>query len=180
MHCQEVCKIQNNSFDSNSKTTIGTDFISKKILVEGKLRNLQIWTPSGGARFKKVAISVCKGAHGLVFVYDITNFESFHDLKNWMEEVESSVPPSLPKIIVGNKCDLFRLRAVEETYAQKFADDLGVRNIETSAKEGKNIDEIFVTLATQIVETAPLLDRPSSPTPSGVFFSKFFNKSVSS
>ena len=85
------------------------------------------------------------GANGILYVYDITNKESFHRLKNWLNDSKGNVSPETEMIIVGNKIDLEENRVVSKKEAEDFATEKGFLFYEVSAKTGEQIEELFNT-----------------------------------
>ena len=86
-------------------------------------------------------------------VYDITKMESFRNVELWFQEIDKNAGVYTRKILVGNKVDLEEERAVPYRDAKEFADNFGVTLIEASAKEAKNVDECFMRMAAEIMET---------------------------
>jgi len=80
-------------------------------------------------------------------VYDITDKQSFKDIENWLAEVDKFANEHVVKLLVGNKCDMEGSRAVTFEEGKEFADSLGIKFIETSAKTSNNVDKAFTTLA---------------------------------
>ncbi|XP_046808445.1 GTP-binding protein ypt2-like [Lucilia cuprina] len=85
-------------------------------------------------------------------VYDITSRESFSNLQKWIEEVRRYTASSVMLIVVGNKCDLEDEREVEFEEAQQMCQYIPevLLVMETSAKENRNVDDAFVTLASEL------------------------------
>nr|XP_009930646.1 PREDICTED: GTP-binding protein YPTM1-like [Opisthocomus hoazin] len=79
---------------------------------------------------------------------------SFTNLKMWIEECNGhAVPPLVPRVLVGNKCDLKDLIQVPSSMALKFADAHNMLLFETSAKDpqqSQNVDAIFMCLACRL------------------------------
>ena len=121
--------------------TIGVDFKIRTIESDDKVCKLQIWDTAGQERFKTITSSYYKGAHGIIITYDITDRDSFNAVHNWMQEAEKQSPmESVARILVGNKSDLEQRRAVSYDEGQEMANHYGVRFLETSAKECKNVE----------------------------------------
>ena len=84
-------------------------------------------------------------------VYDITDLESFQNLNTWLIEIEKNASKNVYKILIGNKSDLESERKVTYEQGQEFAAQYGMKFIETSAKESKNVQEAFVTMTKEII-----------------------------
>ena len=139
-------------FQDSFQPTIGVDFKIKSIVFENTPIKLQLWDTAGQERFRNITNSYYKGAHGIILVYDITNHSSFQNLDLWLDEVEKHGASNLTKILIGNKCDLEEMRQVEKQEAQKKAEDLGMPFLETSAKEGINVENVFLYVIKDIKE----------------------------
>ncbi|VDM62983.1 unnamed protein product [Angiostrongylus costaricensis] len=94
-------------------------------------------------RFSMVGLRYYRGTHGVVVVYDITNGESFSNVKRWLHEIDANCE-SVQKILVGNKNEDPQRRVVLESDARQFADTMHIRFFETSAKENTNVEEVSV------------------------------------
>ena len=86
-----------------------------------------------------------------MMVYDITDLESFQNLNTWLIEIEKNASKNVYKILIGNKSDLESERKVTYEQGQEFAAQYGMKFIETSAKESKNVQEAFVTMTKEII-----------------------------
>merc|ERR1711959_158243 len=121
-------------------STIGVDFKIRTIKLEGKTIKLQIWDTAGQERFRTITSSYYRGAHGIIVVYDITDVDSFANVKQWLKEIDRYACENVNKLLVGNKCDLGSKRAVDKKAAQEFADKNGITFLETSAKNNQNVE----------------------------------------
>jgi small GTP-binding protein len=138
-------------FEQLHDVTIGVEFGSKQLLIDDKNIKIQIWDTAGQEVFKSIVRSYFRGALGALLVFDITNYNSFHNIKSWLNDVTlySNFPISM--ILIGNKSDLESKRQVSKIEAQKFADDNNIQYIETCCKNGLNVDEAFINVAKKIL-----------------------------
>lgn len=127
-------------FSESFLPTIGVDFKIRTIEAAGSKVKLQMWDTAGQERFKSILNSYYKGAHGILLVFDITDKQSFKDLQVWLAEVEKYGRQDIVKILIGNKKDLESQRQVTTAEAKQFAESLGMKYLETSAKDGLNIE----------------------------------------
>lgn len=147
-----LLRFSDNIFNESFLPTIGVDFKIKTCQMQGKTIKLQIWDTAGQERFKTITSSYYKGANGIILTYDITDKQSFHDIDNWLEEVEKFAKPNVVKLLVGNKCDLENARQVSQEEGKELADKMGVQFLETSAKNSINIEPAFIAMAKEIKE----------------------------
>merc|ERR1712083_782831 len=105
--------------------------------------------------------SYYRGAHGIIIVYDITDVESFNNVRQWLFEIDRLASEHVNKLLVGNKSDLVNKRVVTTETAKEFAEGLDIPFLETSAKNATNVEESFLTMAAQI--KARTLERPVQP-----------------
>jgi Ras-related protein Rab-1A len=131
-------------------STIGVDFKIRTIELDGKTIKLQIWDTAGQERFRTITSSYYRGAHGIIIVYDVTDLESFNNVKQWLKEIDRYACENVNKLLVGNKSDLADKRAVVQAEAEAFAEELGVKFLETSAKKSLNVEESFMVMAKEI------------------------------
>eukprot|EP01061_Rhynchopus_euleeides_P045588 TRINITY_DN826_c0_g1_i1.p1 TRINITY_DN826_c0_g1~~TRINITY_DN826_c0_g1_i1.p1 ORF type:complete len:213 (+),score=89.99 TRINITY_DN826_c0_g1_i1:113-751(+) len=148
-------------FDEELSTTIGVDFKVKYMKEAGKTVKLMIWDTAGQEKFKTLTSSYYRGAHGVVFVYDVTDASSFDRLDSWMEEVETFKSyPDMVKVLVGNKLDLIgsRKREVDEGMAREFARNHGMMWIEASAKTRQGVSQAFAEMVSKLLESESLVE----------------------
>ena len=87
-------------------------------------------------------------------VYDVTHRESFDHVAEWLAEVNKHASEGCCKLIIGNKSDAPG-RAVSTDEARQKAEALSCPFLETSAKASTNVDEAFLTLASELLRRAP-------------------------
>ncbi|XP_029297756.1 ras-related protein Rab-33A isoform X2 [Cottoperca gobio] len=152
------------SFPDKTEATIGVDFREKAVVIEGETIKVQVWDTAGQERFRKSMVEhYYRNVHAVVFVYDVTKMTSFRNLQTWIEECNGHrVSASVPRVLVGNKCDLVDQIQVPSNTALKFADSHNLLLFETSAKdprESQNVDSIFMSLACRLKAQKSLLYR---------------------
>jgi len=117
-----------------------------------KIIKLQIWDTAGQERFRTITSAYYRGADGIIIVYDVTDSQSFANIKMWLGEIDKYTTSNTQKMIVGNKCDLQHKRQVTHETAKSYADSLNIPLIETSAKLGnQSIHEIFTEMSRNIM-----------------------------
>jgi Ras-related protein Rab-1A len=129
-------------------STIGVDFKIKTMEHDDKIIKLQLWDTAGQERFRTLTTSYYRGAHGIIIVFDLTDPDSFENIKQWLNEVNRYAYENICKIIVGNKVDLYDKKMVYG--GENYAQSLDIPYIETSAKNATNIDMVFDEMISQI------------------------------
>lgn len=149
-----LLRYSDDQFSSSFITTIGIDFKIKSIQLDGdKKVKLQIWDTAGQERFKTITTAYYRGAMGILLVYDVTNAQSFNNVKNWMNQIDQHAAENVNKLLVGNKSDVpDHMRQVSHTEGKELADRYGVEFFETSAKSNTGVTEAFESIARDIVE----------------------------
>ena len=112
---------------------------------------MQIWDTAGQERFRTITKTYYKGAHGIILTYDVTDQNSFKNIRNWIKQIEANAQTNVCKVLVGNKCDKPDRKVTFEE-GKKLADDFGMEFFETSAKSGSNVNETFDALTKQILK----------------------------
>ncbi|GFP95080.1 RAS-related protein rabd1 [Phtheirospermum japonicum] len=129
-----LLRFADDSYVDSYISTIGVDF----------------WDTAGQERFRTITSSYYRGAHGIIIVYDVTEMESFNNVKQWLSEIDRYASNSVCKLLVGNKCDLVDSKVVDTQTGKAFADELGIPFLETSAKDSINVEQAFLTMAGEI------------------------------
>jgi len=140
----------NQPLDVSFISTVGVDFRVLTYEIDGKMVRLHLWDTAGQEKYKSICKSYYRGAHGGLFVYDITDRSSFDEIDNWVEDVRKVGSNNEKFILVGNKCDLVEQRKVDFDEGEDLAGLLEMKFIETSAKSRVNVDYVFRDLAKQM------------------------------
>jgi len=144
------------SFDNTYQATIGIDFLSKTMYLEDRTVRLQLWDTAGQERFRSLIPSYIRDSTVAVVVYDITNIVSFNQTNKWIDDVRAERGNDVIIMLVGNKTDLADKRQVSIDEGEKKAKELNVMFIETSAKAGYNVKQLFRRVAAAL----PGMDTP--------------------
>ncbi|EMS52256.1 GTP-binding protein YPTM2 [Triticum urartu] len=145
-----LLRFADDSYLDSYISTIGVDFKIRTVEQDGKTIKLQIWDTAGQERFRTITSSYYRGAHGIIIVYDVTDQDSFNNVKQWLNEIDRYASENVNKLLVGNKCDLADKRAVSYETAKAFADEIGIPFMETSAKNALNVEQAFMAMAASI------------------------------
>ena len=137
-----LLKYISNKFDESSISTVGVDYMDKIIDYNKFKIKLQIWDTSGEEKFRTITKNFYRNADGLLVVFDLTKKESYDHIRSWINEAKEN-NDKLKTILIGNKLDLKNERIVAIDVAKQFAEKNNLKYIETSAKDGTNINESF-------------------------------------
>ncbi|CAN1345489.1 Ras-related protein RABD1 [Linum perenne] len=121
-----LLRFADDSYVDSYISTIGVDFKIRTVELDGKTVKLQI------------------------IVYDVTDMDSFNNVKQWLNEIDRYANDTVCKLLVGNKCDLVENKVVDTQTAKALADELGIPFLETSAKDSINVEQAFLTMAAEI------------------------------
>ena len=139
-----------NTFDQNSKATVGVEFIIKSYKINNHIFKIELWDTAGQERYKSITSIYYKGAKGALIVYDITSKSSFDNIDKWLCEIRDKTSKDIKLMIIGNKIDLKELREVNDEEALNKATILGIPLMETSALDSTNVKEAFNDLLKEI------------------------------
>ena len=141
-----------------SPATIGVQFSTKCLDIDGCNVRVQIWDTAGQDRYRTITSSYYRGAKGALLVYDITRPETFYRLDVWIKELKEYVKESCVIILIGNKCDLRHMAEVKQEDALNYAKLHNMAFYETSALDATNIDVVFDNLVKQIHSSQPKME----------------------
>ncbi|XP_032808420.1 ras-related protein Rab-28 isoform X3 [Petromyzon marinus] len=139
------------AFGKQYKQTVGLDFFLKRITLPGNVSvTLQVWDIGGQTLGGKMLDKYIYGAHGVLLVYDITNYQSFEDLEDWLGMVrkvneEAERQPNVA--LVANKIDLEHMRTVKADKHSRFCQENGLSSHFVSAKTGDSVAVCFQRVA---------------------------------
>eukprot|EP01066_Platyproteum_vivax_P004736 Platyproteum_vivax@DN16093_c0_g1_i1.p1 len=156
-----VVRFAKEEFYEYQEPTIGAAFMTQSVTLDDTVVKFEIWDTAGQERYRSLAPMYYRGAAATVIVYDITNKESFEAAKSWVTELKSVQGPDVLLALAGNKNDLDSQRAVDAEVAQSYANDAGVLFMETSAKTGQNVRDLFLEIARRL----PKLNKETDPPP---------------
>lgn len=139
------------TFAEDHKMTIGAAFSMKNVVLDtGEQVKMQLWDFAGEKRFRFILSDYCKGASGAIVAYDITDYETFTQIPEWLKIIRSAAG-LIPTILVGTKFDLDNHEIDLET-ADKYAEDSKcIMNVWCSSKLDVNIEPIFSALAKWLI-----------------------------
>lgn len=158
-----VLRYVNNVFSENQQTTIQASFLSKRLALGDTTVNLAIWDTAGQERFHALGPIYYRDADGALLVYDTTDRDSFAKVKMWVQELRKMVGPDIVLCIAGNKIDLAKDRAVDHEQAEEYAQSVGALHCLTSARNGKGIDDTFLSITkAMLAARAERAGRPST------------------
>mmetsp|Transcript_18611 Transcript_18611/g.46321 ORF Transcript_18611/g.46321 Transcript_18611/m.46321 type:complete len:212 (+) Transcript_18611:194-829(+) len=162
-----LSRFTRNEFQLESKSTIGVEFATRAITVEGKSVKAQIWDTAGQERYRAITSAYYRGAVGALLVYDISKRLTFDNVERWLKELRTHADPSIVVMLVGNKSDLKHLQAVLTEHAKDFAEREKLAFIETSALDSTNVDVAFESILIDIynIVTRKALDQGGPPPP---------------
>lgn len=101
-----LLRYSDDSFTSSFITTIGIDFKIKSIMCGDAKVKLQIWDTAGQERFRTITTAYYRGAMGILLVYDVSDENSFINVRNWMRQIDQNAAENVNRILIGNKCDV--------------------------------------------------------------------------
>ncbi|KAK4717144.1 hypothetical protein R3W88_015482 [Solanum pinnatisectum] len=145
-----LARFARDEFYPNSKSTIGVEFQTQKININGKEVKAQIWDTAGQERFRAVTSAYYRGAVGALLVYDISRRLTFDNIGRWLNELQTHSDMNVVIILVGNKSDLKDAREVTTAEGKALAEAKGLFFIETSALDSSNVTSAFQTVVREI------------------------------
>ncbi|WOL14663.1 ras-related protein Rab11D isoform X2 [Canna indica] len=145
-----LSRFTRNEFNLESKSTIGVEFATRSISVDGKVLKAQIWDTAGQERYRAITSAYYRGAVGALLVYDVTRRTTFENAARWLRELRDHTDPNIVVMLIGNKSDLRHLIAVPTEDGKAFAEMECLYFMETSALESTNVENAFAEVLTHI------------------------------
>ena len=144
-------KASRNYFEDFYSPTVGFEFVSFNVRIEDKNIKLQIWDTCGQEVYRSLISSFYRSASLAIMVYSIDNDDSFNNIEKWLNDVKTQSNPNIKIFLIGNKADLEDKRKVSREAGEKFLKDHKLTYfIETSAKTGFNVQNVFIQAAKEL------------------------------
>lgn len=131
---------------------LGLDFRFKDLTIEDIKLKLKIWDTAGQEKYRAITVNSYKGASGAILVFDLTDKSTLNNIQHWMRQLKNHVGENIPKLLLGNKCDMDV--NVSRSEIDDVCKEFGLVYFETSAKLNRNIAESFMHIAKEIVTVA--------------------------
>lgn len=147
-----LSRFTRDEFNLESKSTIGVEFATRTLEIDGKRVKAQIWDTAGQERYRAITSAYYRGAVGALVVYDISKTESYESVSRWLKELKEHADANIVIELVGNKSDLDHLRAVPTDEAKSFAKENSLLFTEASALSSDNVEFSFHVLLKNIYE----------------------------
>ncbi|KAM7131074.1 LOW QUALITY PROTEIN: ras-related protein Rab-6A [Ciconia maguari] len=138
-----ITRFMYDSFDNTYQATIGSDFLSKTMYLEDRTVRLQLWDTAGQERFRSLIPSYIRDSTVALVVYGVSQVKT----TKWIDDVRTERGSDVIIMLVGNKTDLADKRQVSIEEGERKAKELNVMFIETSAKAGYNVKQLFRRVA---------------------------------
>lgn len=146
-----VMRYIGNIYDDYQLSTNGFEIQTKHVKRNGKIYQIDFYDTAGQETYKSIASSFIKNANGIILMYDISNKKSFDEINEWMNDIINIKGADFPIILIGNKCDLEN-REVEFEEGENFANENGLKFMETSNKNNTNIEEAGKEIINMILD----------------------------
>ena len=140
-------------FSESYNATVGFEFFTFNVKMNDKVVKLQIWDTCGQETYRSLISSFYRSSSLAILVYSIDSESSFNNLEMWLNEIKTKGNPDVNIILIGNKADLEDKRVVTKEMANEWCENNGVKTfMETSAKNGNNVKDLFLEAAKILLE----------------------------
>ncbi|OMJ86213.1 hypothetical protein SteCoe_12353 [Stentor coeruleus] len=151
-----LLKFTENSFKESHDVTLGVEFGTRSISIEGKPIKLQIWDTSGQESFRSITRSFYRRADAVILVFDLTARHTFEHCTHWLEEIKQNSSNDVAIFLAGNQADLIETKLETPEVENSEVQDLVTKSqlcgfLETSAKTGLNVDQLFFNTAKELM-----------------------------
>jgi small GTP-binding protein len=142
-----VRRMIEDKFSLEQNATIGVEFESTRVEIEGRGIQLQLWDTAGQERYYSIVKAYFRNAVGVLLVFDLLDRGSFEAVTMWLNDARSLCDPSAVILLIGNKSDKPEARAVTMAEVEDYIKHKRLSYLETSALNGSNVREAFLSLA---------------------------------
>jgi small GTP-binding protein len=145
-------------FMTDSPSTIVVSMKPKELTIPGTSETfkINIWDTAGQEKYRSLTGMYYKDATAAILIYDTTNKQSFEGIKYWISELKNNNQSEIVIIIAGNKCDLIEKEQVSYEEAKNYAEEMHALFFLTSAKDGTNINNMFLEICAQLRPELPI------------------------
>lgn len=140
-----VKRFVHQKFSDQYLTTIGVKIDKKVVDVNGAQVKLMLWDIAGESTAMKIPKKYFAGAHGILYVFDLSREETYSNIQNDLFEISKELK-EVPSVVLGNKCDL-----VEDSFIDELKKEIAIDFKPTSAKSGDFVEEAFLKIAQEII-----------------------------
>ena len=147
-------RFTNGTFNAHYLATVGLDNFTKDEIIKNKKVRIKIWDTAGQEKFQSLTKGFFRNAQGIMIVFDVSNIETYDNIKYWAQSIKThlgSEIEKIPVIIIGNKKDL-KERKIIKNDAENYSTELGYPYFETSAKTGENVDNTIKYLVLEVLK----------------------------
>ena len=135
-------------FENYYSPTVGFEFYTFNVKIDEQNIRLQIWDTCGQEEYRSLIQNFYRNSSLAIMVYSIDNEKSFENLEIWLNEIKLKGNPDVIIFLIGNKIDLEDNREVPTEKGEQFYKDNKLSLfLETSAKTGKNVEDVFTNAA---------------------------------
>uniref|UniRef100_UPI00358ECB91 uncharacterized protein isoform X1 n=2 Tax=Myxine glutinosa TaxID=7769 RepID=UPI00358ECB91 len=147
--------INNKNIEEN-EVTVGATFFVLALEVDGVPVKFEIWDTGGQERFQSLVPLYYRNAHAAIVVYNVTDKSTFDKVDYWVQKLRKYDNTNTVIALVGNKADLKSEQVVSTREGRKYAESNGLIFLETSAKTGINVKNVFIAISRDIKNKSPV------------------------
>lgn len=135
-------------------STIGVDFITKRLRINNIPVKLHLWDTAGQEAFKAIICSYFRDICGAIVLFDLTRYTTFKNVPKWIKDIKANntCKHGHPILLIGNKKDS-KNRGVPYQEAKEFAEDNGLIYRETSNYEVSDVKNAIDYFLEEIFDT---------------------------
>ena len=158
-------KASRNYFEDFYSPTVGFEFVSFNVRVQDKIIKLQIWDTCGQEVYRSLISSFFRSASLAIIVYSIDTEDSFNNIEKWLNDIKTQSNPDIKIFLIGNKADLEDKRRLTKEQGEQLCKDHKLTFfMETSAKTGFNVQNVFIQVAKELyLQHEEIKNRVSRP-----------------
>ena len=158
-------KASRNYFEDFYSPTVGFEFVSFNVRVQDKIIKLQIWDTCGQEVYRSLISSFFRSASLAIVVYSIDTEDSFNNIEKWLNDIKTQSNPDIKIFLIGNKADLEDKRRLTKEQGEQLCRDHKLAFfMETSAKTGFNVQNVFIQVAKELyLQHGEIKNRVSRP-----------------